>query len=163
MYLSQMCEGLLCLKRQGMAHHDVSLENFMMDSEGQLEVIDLGMSLCCCHEGCSCMVSAGRAVGGKPAYISPQVARGREQAYDPFAADVWSLGVCLYAMLTGHPLYNSPRDMAFKIMSSHRPGGEGGAKMVVEAYDTGEREVWKKKPIICDSMCYPMRTLFIAV
>jgi len=42
----------------------------------------------------------------------------REEACDPFASDVWSLAVCVYAMLTGRPLYNSVDDQAFRIMAS---------------------------------------------
>eukprot|EP00662_Eupelagonemidae_sp_cell21_P026715 gene26715-26010_t len=36
-------------------------------------------------------------------YAAPEVFRGHFEhiEYDPFASDVWSLGVCLYVMLTG--------------------------------------------------------------
>ena len=39
---------------------------------------------------------------GTPAYLAPEVLR--KQSYDPYAADMWALGVCLYYMLVGgHP------------------------------------------------------------
>ena len=50
-YFKQMVQGLLFMKQTiGLAHHDVSLENFIMndgtaEDEGEIEVIDLGMCL----------------------------------------------------------------------------------------------------------------------
>jgi hypothetical protein len=41
-----------------------------------------------------------------------------EQAcMDPFAADIWALGVMLFMMLTGAPLYTSPADVAFHLLA----------------------------------------------
>ena len=110
-YLRQIAQGLLSMKRAGLAHHDVSLENIMLCSQSHdvANIIDLGMCL-----------RVPKAVGagqgpvnltpqpcyGKPSYLSPEVVR--EEGCDPFASDVWSLGVCLYMMLTARPLYSSP-------------------------------------------------------
>ena len=53
---------------------------------------------------------------GKPAYMSVEVANGT--VTDRLAEDVWSLGICLYAMLTGRLLYTSPGDSAFALLSA---------------------------------------------
>jgi len=49
--------------------------------------------------------------------------------FNPWAADVWSLGICLYIMLTAHPLYTSPNDAAFAILA------KGGVCDVMSAYE----------------------------
>ncbi len=44
-------------------------------------------------------------VAGKKYYMAPEVAAG--DMYDPVQADSWSLGIILYALLTGTPLFGS--------------------------------------------------------
>jgi calcium-dependent protein kinase len=50
-------------------------------------------------------------------------------AYDPFAADAWSLGVLLYAALTGVSLYTGPSDAAFVLL------GQGRAAEVLRRHE----------------------------
>lgn len=56
--------------------------------------------------------------------IHREVARCHYRA-DPFAMDVWSLGVCLYTLMTGVHLYLGPHEEVFQILE------EGGAWSVV--------------------------------
>ena len=66
----------------------------------------------------------GRLLGGKMAYMAPEVARGTVRAW--YASDVWSLGVCLYSLLTGLSLYERPGDDTFRLLRR-----EGGARRVL--------------------------------
>lgn len=75
-------------------------------------------------------------------YLAPEVVY--EEPHDPFAADVWSLGVCLYTMLTGRPLYSSPSDQAFKVMA------RGGVRQVLALYENfGLRVSQVAKDLLC--------------
>lgn len=64
---------------------------------------------------------------GKPSYVSPEVVQGR--CNDALAADMWSLGVCLFTLLTGCPLYASPEDAAFSVLLQPQ-----GLDVLVEHY-----------------------------
>ena len=118
-YLKQIAEGLLFMKQScGLAHRDVSLENVMTSDDrsgggemgSTIKIIDLGMSVCVpqceCLTSCEALILSAQRCYGKPGYLAPEVVR--EEDSDPFASDIWSLGVCLYMMLTGRPLYSSP-------------------------------------------------------
>ncbi len=64
----------------------------------------------------------------KHSYVSPEGAYGT--VLDWHAADAWSLGICLYIMLTARPLYSHPDDRAFEILAC------GGAPSLLHHYAT---------------------------
>jgi len=103
--ISQSLVALGHCHQQGIYHRDVKLENLMLASEtrGNLpdcKLIDFGLGTRCDGHV--------REVLGTPAYIAPEVKR--EEGYTP-AADVWSLGVCAFELLTGGILpFGKPED-----------------------------------------------------
>ncbi|KAL0584991.1 hypothetical protein ABG067_005128 [Albugo candida] len=107
-YFRQIVHGLRHLHTQNIAHRDISLENILM-KRNQCKICDFGLSTPA-HRMCSETV-------GKAYYMAPEVVLGEQ--YDPAAADVWSLGILLFIMLTGSPLTPSASEeekafMAFK-------------------------------------------------
>ncbi|XP_062053600.1 serine/threonine-protein kinase MARK2-like [Lepus europaeus] len=76
---------------QRVAHRDLKLGNLLLDEHMKIKLADFGLSL---------RLEQGTLVKGfwgTPEYCAPEVFRG--EAYDAFKADVWSLGVVLFAML----------------------------------------------------------------
>jgi len=122
-YFKQMVEGLLYMKTScRLAHRDISLENVMFDRSGKAKIIDMGicMKIPEPEEGTTGpVIMTPQSYAGKPGYSAPEVVK--EEACDFYAADVWSLAVCLYIMLTGNYLYISPESKNFARVS--RPGG----------------------------------------
>ncbi|TMW61923.1 hypothetical protein Poli38472_010986 [Pythium oligandrum] len=93
--LRQIADGLDFLHQVvGIAHRDLSLENVLVQ-DGICKITDFGLSTFVTTEPVHGKV-------GKLVYMAPEVAEGR--AYDPIRADLWSLGIVFFTLLTGSPL-----------------------------------------------------------
>lgn len=64
---------------------------------------------------------------GKLGYAPPEVIETGE-TIDPYAVDIWSLGVTLFVMLTGRPLYTDPNDAAFAVLA------QGSTRRLLDHY-----------------------------
>ena len=107
--------GLLALHEKGVCHHDISIENVMID-EGRAYIIDMGMAL---KYNRRCLVAPQAAYGKNP-YMSPEIYRSR-LPFDAEAIDVWSAGCVLFCMLTGNDSYKVPlrEDVKFLYMTRY--------------------------------------------
>ncbi len=83
---------------RGVIHRDVAPHNVLLSWEGAVKVSDFGLAKVLDADGSA----TTRAVKGHLAYMSPEQANG--EALDP-RADLFSLGVVLYELLTGRPLF----------------------------------------------------------
>ncbi|VAH22095.1 unnamed protein product [Triticum turgidum subsp. durum] len=89
-YASDVAAGLAYLHGAGMVHGDVKARNVVIGADGRAKLADFG---------CARKVGAGvPIIGGTPAFMAPEVARGEEQGP---AADVWALGCTVVEMATG--------------------------------------------------------------
>lgn len=85
-------------------HRDVSPQNLFVTYDGAVKVIDFGVA----HARHRLHQTKQGSVKGKYAYMAPEQFEGA--AVDR-RADVWSLGVCLWEMLTGERLFREPTEM----------------------------------------------------
>ncbi|XP_047032769.1 calcium/calmodulin-dependent protein kinase kinase 2 isoform X2 [Helicoverpa zea] len=92
-YIRDALLGVEYLHYQRIAHRDIKPANLLL-GEGGVQVADLG--------ACGELAAAGRVSGtvGTPAFRAPEAAAPADK-YSGEAADIWSLGVTLYAMVTG--------------------------------------------------------------
>jgi hypothetical protein len=96
---AQLVSGLRHMHRVGVCHADVKLDNIMIDAEGTVKFIDYKMSIISQPQPPPQLpIFSYHAQGhrGSRSYTAPELLA--DEAYDPRLADVWSLGVVLFAM-----------------------------------------------------------------
>lgn len=84
------------------AHRDIKLENLLLDHKGNIKIIDFGFSTCIPNE------RKIKIFCGTPSYMAPEIVSKKEYAGPP--ADIWALGVLLYALLNGCFPYRGQTD-----------------------------------------------------
>ena len=101
-YIKQAARGLHYAHSVGLIHRDVKPANLLVDSEGVVKILDLGLARFTAEkEQASLTVAYDENVLGTADYLAP------EQAVDSHGvdarADIYGLGCSLYFLLTGHP------------------------------------------------------------
>jgi serine/threonine-protein kinase len=94
-YLIQALKGLERLHFAGIVHRDIKPFNLMLTNDDRIKIIDFGLSRV---RGEEKMVIPGMQVGS-PYYAAPEQEKDPKRADD--RADLFSLGVMAYRMLTG--------------------------------------------------------------
>ena len=89
----------------GVVHRDVSPQNVLLGSEGQVKITDFGIAAA---KNKLTMTTPGTLLG-KSAYMSPEQAKG--ETVDG-RCDVWAVGVILHEMLTSKRLFLAEDDHA---------------------------------------------------
>lgn len=94
--LVQICRGVEAIHASGTAHRDIKSSNVLLGEGFRVAITDLGLASSI-DPSCS---DAG--AGGTPAYMAPEVVLGEALAPEELAtADVYSLGVIAYEVVTG--------------------------------------------------------------
>lgn len=94
-FFKQLIEGLAYLHHSKLiVHRDIKLDNILLDANGKIKIADFGVSRQVATD-----TERMSEQCGTPAYIAPEILR--DKGYEGFKVDVWSAGVCLYAMLIG--------------------------------------------------------------
>ncbi|RLN57027.1 hypothetical protein BBJ29_001358 [Phytophthora kernoviae] len=128
-YLVDVLSGLRFLHSHGIAHRDVSLENILLRN-GRAVIADFGL---CVQAGSSPSGSflCDETVG-KHYYMAPEIV-ARER-YDPRKADIWSVGIAFFILLTSSPPFEraDPCDPGFRYVAKR------GVKAVFSAWGLGQ-------------------------
>jgi TolB-like protein/Tfp pilus assembly protein PilF/tRNA A-37 threonylcarbamoyl transferase component Bud32 len=91
----QVAEGLQEAHEKGIVHRDINSANIMLTPKGQAKIMDFGLALLA---GSRQSTQIDAILGTMP-YMSPEQAQGGEVDH---RTDIWSLGVVLYQMVSGH-------------------------------------------------------------
>ncbi len=105
--IPQICDALQYAHDEGVVHRDIKPENVLVDRKGRVKIADFGLAKILGREPSNQRLTGARDVMGTPHYMAP------EQIEHPLTvdhrADIYSLGVVFYEMLTGElPLGRFP-------------------------------------------------------
>lgn len=103
--LLQIAEGLREIHARGIIHRDVKTGNVMLDGQGEVRIMDFGLSK---SPLVSAMTSLGTVIGTL-GYVAPEQITG--MAVD-HRADIFSFGVVIYELLTGQLPFGGENEMA---------------------------------------------------
>ncbi len=105
--IPELCAALQYAHDHGVLHRDIKPENILLDPKGRVKVADFGIARIAGDERMEFTLTRTGSVLGSAAYIAPeQIERPHEVDH---RADLYSLGVVLYEMLTGElPLGRFP-------------------------------------------------------
>jgi predicted Ser/Thr protein kinase len=95
----QICEALQFAHGEGIVHRDIKPENILLDKKGRVKITDFGIAKILGVTPDKAALTGVRDVVGTPHYMAPEQIE-KPQTVD-HRADIYSLGVVFYEMLTG--------------------------------------------------------------
>jgi len=137
----------------GIAHRDLKLENVLLceggtDTTNKIQLIDWGLA----HQ--HVLASDGSPVPeslhsrcGSRSYMAPEVTNkevSSTQGYDGFQADIWSLGVCLFAIHLGFFPFetaNKESDWRARRVAMAQLKGESTMATILAFYSGGDNDL----------------------
>ncbi len=129
-YVLQACDALGEAHRRGLVHRDVKPANLFLARRGRrdpiVKVLDFGISKLTSPEAAPDLTRT-RDVMGSPLYMAPEQLRASKDV--DARADVWSLGVTLYELVTGVAPFGGATlaELSANILTAEPPSVVGAA------------------------------------
>jgi len=101
----QVCDGLQAAHESGITHRDIKPSNILIDSHGRARIVDFGLASVM---GSDHLTKTGSTLG-TIGYMSPEQVRGDKVDH---RTDLFSFGVVLYEMITGHAPFKADSEAA---------------------------------------------------
>ena len=93
--ISHLVYGVKAIHDQKIAHLDIKPGNILLDSGNEVKIADFGL----CYIAEQEKETKYNKYAGSFPYMAPEIVM--KKLYDPFKADIWSLGITIYYLTTG--------------------------------------------------------------
>ncbi len=103
----QVLEAMAYAHDQHIVHRDLKPDNIMVTKAGQAKVLDFGLAF---FSGNHSLTMTGEVGLGTPSYVAPE--QIKDFAHTDARADIYSLGVILYEIVTGQCPFSAPNTVA---------------------------------------------------
>ncbi|MFO0977392.1 MAG: protein kinase [Planctomycetaceae bacterium] len=97
--IPQVCDALQYAHQEGVVHRDIKPENILIDARGRVKIADFGLARVVVGSAEEWTLTGTHQVMGTPRYMAPEQMEGSHSV--DHRADIYSLGVVFYEMLTG--------------------------------------------------------------
>jgi HEAT repeat protein len=114
-YSNDMATGMAVAHQAGVIHRDLKPANILVNKEGLLKIVDFGVAAAA-SSGDTQLTKTGYVIGS-PKYMAPEQILGKKVDE---TADIYSIGVIMYEMVTGVPPYSRGDHMS--VMYQHVQG-----------------------------------------
>ena len=106
--------------QRGVLHRDIKPSNILVDVQGEPHLTDFGLAKMVAHTS---ELTVSGAIIGTPSYMAPEQAAG-DTKHLTTAADIYSLGAVLYALLTGRAPFRgeTPMEILRKVVEQEPQG-----------------------------------------
>ena len=111
-FFGDICKGVQKIHGMDLVHRDLKLDNLYIDLEYRIKIGDFG----CARRQ---MDKSLHTITGSYAYGAPELIRGDK--HDAKKADIWSMGVILFAMVTGRLPYHVNESLMDMLMERRKP------------------------------------------
>lgn len=95
----KVCDALTYAHEEGVVHRDIKPENILLDKKGRVKIADFGLAKLLRRESLDLTLTATGVMLGTLRYMAPEQ-MDKPETVD-HRADIYSLGVVIYEMLTG--------------------------------------------------------------
>lgn len=114
-FSKDIATGMIIAHQAGVIHRDLKPANILINEEGLLKIVDFGVAAAA-KSGDTQLTKTGYVIGS-PKYMAPEQILGKKVDE---TADIYSLGVIIYEMITGTPPYTRGDHMS--VMYQHVQG-----------------------------------------
>ena len=143
--MPQICDALQFAHDEGIVHRDIKPENVLLDKKGRVKIADFGLAKILGNvdppeEIVRGVTGAKEHVMGTPHYMAPEQIEHPQEV--DHRADIYSLGVVFYEMLTGElPLgkFQPPSQQGASGCAAGRSGAARAGKGTGTALPAGQR------------------------